>query len=201
MSIARSWNCRMRCAQAQRRSPAMCLICLRKALRPFRPPSPKKAVLASASSGVRATGLPTAPFRSIWYLPCRLCRTSDSFHCKADRRKARRDHSAPHVSCERLTHTASLLYHLDLVISVDTMMAHLAGALGVSVWTLLHADCDWRWMDQRSKTLWYPTMRLFRQHRRGDWAAVLDAVRVALSRRFESRADSDVRRNSAESAK
>jgi hypothetical protein len=58
--------------------------------------------------------------------------------------------------------TARLMRALDLVITVDTMAAHLAGALGVPVWTLLPAQCDWRWMDERSDTPWYPTMHLFR---------------------------------------
>ena len=58
--------------------------------------------------------------------------------------------------------TARLMRTLDLVVSVDSMPAHLAGALRVPVWTLLPAQCDWRWMDGRSDTPWYPTMRLFR---------------------------------------
>jgi hypothetical protein len=70
---------------------------------------------------------------------------------------------------------------LDLVISVDTMTAHLAGALGVPVLTLLPYDCDWRWMEQRSDSPWYPTMRLFRQERRGDWSAVVAALRYAVA--------------------
>jgi ADP-heptose:LPS heptosyltransferase len=69
---------------------------------------------------------------------------------------------------------------LDLVISVDTMTAHLAGALGVPVWTLLSADCDWRWMKDRADSPWYPTMRLFRQRRPGGWSEVVAEVREAL---------------------
>jgi len=69
---------------------------------------------------------------------------------------------------------------LDLLITVDTFSAHLAGALGVPVWTLLHADPDWRWMTQRSDTPWYPSMRLFRQPRAGDWESVLAQVTQAL---------------------
>jgi hypothetical protein len=57
---------------------------------------------------------------------------------------------------------ARLMRALDLVVSVDTMTAHLAGALGVPVWTLLPRACDWRWMDDRGDSPWYPTMRLFR---------------------------------------
>lgn len=69
---------------------------------------------------------------------------------------------------------------LDLVISVDSFPAHLAGALGVRTWTLLQADADWRWMQGRSDNPWYPTMRLFRQPRAGDWAAAIEEVAQAL---------------------
>jgi hypothetical protein len=75
---------------------------------------------------------------------------------------------------------ASLMTALDLVISVDSMPAHLAGALGRPVWTLLKHDADWRWMDGREDSPWYPTMRLFRQRRPGDWAEVAARVAAAL---------------------
>jgi hypothetical protein len=75
---------------------------------------------------------------------------------------------------------ARTLCGLDLVITVDTMCAHLAGALGVPVWTLLHAQADWRWMLDREDSPWYPSMRLFRQDLPGDWAPVIDRVRAAL---------------------
>jgi ADP-heptose:LPS heptosyltransferase len=71
---------------------------------------------------------------------------------------------------------------LDLVISIDSMPAHLAGALGVPVWTLLHADPDWRWMLDRDDSPWYPTMRLFRQERPGDWGSVIARVAAELGR-------------------
>jgi hypothetical protein len=71
---------------------------------------------------------------------------------------------------------------LDLVISVDTMTAHLAGALGQNTWTLLPFDSDWRWMLNRNDSPWYPTMRLFRQPEEGNWTAVIDEVGSALSR-------------------
>ena len=71
---------------------------------------------------------------------------------------------------------------LDLLISVDTMATHLAGALGVRVWTLLHTDADWRWMTGRDDSPWYPTLRLFRQEKPGDWASVVERVAAELER-------------------
>lgn len=79
--------------------------------------------------------------------------------------------------------TAALVAQLDLVICVDTAIAHLAGALGKPVWLLLPFAPDWRWMLERSDSPWYPTMRLFRQPRHGDWRTVLDEVRAALAAR------------------
>ena len=70
----------------------------------------------------------------------------------------------------------AVLQHLDLVITSDTSMAHLAGGLGRPVWVLLAANCDWRWMRDRSDSPWYPTMRLFRQRTLGDWSSVFQQV-------------------------
>ena len=78
---------------------------------------------------------------------------------------------------------ARVMQALDLVISVDTMTAHLAGALGRPVWTLLPFDADWRWMRDREDTPWYPTMRLFRQQREGDWNPVIEALAMELGER------------------
>ncbi|HEV2444873.1 MAG TPA: tetratricopeptide repeat protein, partial [Candidatus Sulfopaludibacter sp.] len=71
---------------------------------------------------------------------------------------------------------AALMSCLDLVISVDSMPAHLAGALGRPVWTLLCLAADWRWLREREDAPWYPGMRLFRQTRRGDWEGVVARV-------------------------
>ena len=76
--------------------------------------------------------------------------------------------------------TAALISGLDLIITVDTMVAHLAGALGRPVWILLDADADWRWMRYRVDSPWYPTMRLFRQTLPGEWASVVDRLTAAL---------------------
>ena len=69
---------------------------------------------------------------------------------------------------------------MDLVISVDTAPAHLAGALGATVWTLLPFNPDWRWMLDRDDSPWYPSMRLFRQETPGDWEGVFQEVETAL---------------------
>lgn len=76
--------------------------------------------------------------------------------------------------------TAALIDQLDLVITVDTSVAHLAGALGKPVWVMLPKNYDWRWMLDRDDSPWYPTMRLFKQTTLGDWTDVTEAVRKAL---------------------
>ncbi|HEY0151540.1 MAG TPA: glycosyltransferase family 9 protein [Longimicrobium sp.] len=81
--------------------------------------------------------------------------------------------------------TARVMKALDLVVTVDSMPAHLAGALGVPTWTLLHADPDWRWMEGRDDSPWYPTMRLIRQERAGDWAGVVARVATDLAMHAE----------------
>jgi hypothetical protein len=77
---------------------------------------------------------------------------------------------------------ARLIRALDLVISVDTMPVHLAGALGMPVWVLLPAHADWRWMNDRDDSPWYPSMRLCRQARGGAWKPVITRVAAALER-------------------
>jgi hypothetical protein len=82
--------------------------------------------------------------------------------------------------------TAALMMSLDLVITSDTAIAHLAGALGRPVWVVLQHIPEWRWLLDRSDCPWYPTMRLFRQGRRGDWPGVLADVAAALRRIAEA---------------
>jgi len=77
--------------------------------------------------------------------------------------------------------TAALIAKLDVVITVDTAVAHLAGALEKTTWTLLPFAPDWRWLMEREDSPWYPTMRLFRQPRFGDWPSVLERVRGELA--------------------
>lgn len=78
--------------------------------------------------------------------------------------------------------TAAVIVNLDLVISVDTSVAHLAGALGKPVWLLNRFDTDWRWLLNRDDSPWYPTLRQFRQPRPGDWNSAICAARDALQR-------------------
>ncbi|MEX0271461.1 tetratricopeptide repeat protein [Leptolyngbyaceae cyanobacterium UHCC 1019] len=78
--------------------------------------------------------------------------------------------------------TATAIAQLDLVITVDTSVAHLAGALGKPVWLLLSHVADWRWLSDRNDTPWYPTMRLFRQHQPGDWHTLMQKVAGELER-------------------
>jgi ADP-heptose:LPS heptosyltransferase len=81
-----------------------------------------------------------------------------------------------------LADTAALVATLDLVISVDTSVAHLAGALGKPVWLLNRFDTDWRWLQEGERTAWYPTMRIFRQPRLDDWDSAIDHVGDELAR-------------------
>lgn len=77
--------------------------------------------------------------------------------------------------------TAALIANLDLVISVDTAVAHLAGALGAPVWILLPVVADWRWFLARSDSPWYPSVRLFRQAEQGEWEELINRVRLTLA--------------------
>ena len=91
------------------------------------------------------------------------------------------------VGSDDVLQTARVMRALDLVISVDTMPAHLASALGVPVWTLVPHDPDWRWMEGREDSPWYPTMRLFRQPSPGAWEPVIARVAGELARLVRGR--------------
>jgi hypothetical protein len=82
--------------------------------------------------------------------------------------------------------TAAVLGEMDLVITVDTAVAHLAGALDRPTWLLLSHVADFRWLRDRTDTPWYPSMRLYRQSTRGDWAGVIARVAHDLSERTGS---------------
>ena len=85
-----------------------------------------------------------------------------------------------------LADTAAAIKQLDLVITIDTVIAHLAGALSKPVWVMLNFDSDWRWLTDREDSPWYPTMRLFRQPKIGDWGSVFVEVKQALMEFIES---------------
>jgi tetratricopeptide (TPR) repeat protein/precorrin-6B methylase 2 len=82
--------------------------------------------------------------------------------------------------------TAAMIAKLDLVIAVDTAVAHLAGAMGVPVWLLVPQPAEWRWMQDNEASPWYPTMKIFRQSRRGDWGEVIDRVNAELAATLRS---------------
>ncbi|MDX2273407.1 MAG: tetratricopeptide repeat protein [Cyanobacteriota bacterium] len=86
---------------------------------------------------------------------------------------------APHL--KDFADTAAAIRQLDLVISVDTAVVHLAGSLGIPTWLLLPFASDWRWLVNRRDSPWYPSLRLFRQSQAGDWQGVWQAVKQSLA--------------------
>ena len=80
-----------------------------------------------------------------------------------------------------MTDTAAAISELDLVISVDTAVAHLAATLQRPTWLMLPFASEWRWLLETEQTPWYPTMRIFRQHRPGDWAELVSRMTQELS--------------------
>lgn len=89
--------------------------------------------------------------------------------------------------CDDFSDTAWAIAQLDLVLTVDTSVAHLAGAMGKPVWMIVPVDPDWRWLRERADSPWYPTMRIFRQPAHGDWGSVVLALRAALAEAVEQR--------------
>jgi hypothetical protein len=85
--------------------------------------------------------------------------------------------------------TAALIDNLDLVITVDTSIAHLAGALAKPVWVMLSSVADWRWLLDCDDSPWYPTMRLFRQSSIGDWSGVIRRVAIELQQFANGKSD------------
>jgi hypothetical protein len=77
---------------------------------------------------------------------------------------------------------ACVISQLDLVITVDTLAAHLAGAMGVPAFVLLQHAADWRWMARGNTSPWYPSLQLFRRSPHGDWEGLIEAVRAELNR-------------------
>ncbi|MBS4095596.1 MAG: glycosyltransferase family protein [Sulfuricella sp.] len=86
------------------------------------------------------------------------------------------------TDCQDFLDTAALLENLDLIVSVDTAVAHLAGALGKPVWLLNRFESEWRWLQEREDSPWYPTLRIFRQPAPGDWTSVIMRLGEELAR-------------------
>ena len=110
-----------------------------------------------------------------------------AFHSLQQGERAAEFASAP-LRIEPLSHhtrdiadAAAAMLALDLVIAVDTMATHLAGALGRPIWLLLRREADWRWMHGCDHSPWYPTMRIFRETQAGDWKSVMERVALALA--------------------
>ena len=97
-----------------------------------------------------------------------------------------REEFGPVSGADDVAATARAMRSLDLIVSVDSFPAHLAGALAKPVWTLLHTAADWRWLEGREDSPWYPTMRLFRQERPGAWDGVIAKVAAELRRLLPS---------------
>ena len=89
--------------------------------------------------------------------------------------------------------SAAVMMSLDLIVSVDTAMVHLAGALGRPVHILLQKNPDWRWLARESDTVWYPTARLFRQQESGDWSEPVSRVCEAVSGMLNSAVSSELK--------
>lgn len=113
----------------------------------------------------------------------RLAGVPDVEWCSLQYRVAPPAFVARDLACRDLRRQAQRMLSLDLVLSVDTMTAHLAGALGIPAWVLLPADCDWRWREPGATSRWYPTLRLFRQSSPGDWEGVVTEIAEALAAR------------------
>lgn len=130
---------------------------------------------------------PLAEYAGLLGLPCQFVSLHKVLR-KADQATLASQPALLHFG-ERLADfadTAAVVAQLDLVIAVDTAVAHLAGALGKSTWLLLPHAPDWRWLLERLDSPWYPTMRLFRQRSPGDWQGVLAEAAAALHRLIEA---------------
>jgi ADP-heptose:LPS heptosyltransferase len=97
--------------------------------------------------------------------------------------------------------TAAALENLDLVITVDSAVAHCAGALATPAWVLIPYAADWRWLLERADSPWYPTMRLFRQQEPGNWEEVFDRLLVELTELVAQEASPAPKRAKSSSAR
>ncbi|MBC5782776.1 glycosyltransferase family protein [Ramlibacter sp. USB13] len=144
-------------------------------------PGPRVGLVWSGGAKPRHRSVPLAQLAGLAALPCRF--VSVQQEVREDDRAAMA--AWPGLfDAGPLLHdfgdTAALLQCLDLLVTVDTSVAHLAGALGVPVWNLLRFAPDWRWLLDRGDTPWYPSMRLLRQRALGDWGPVVAQVQREL---------------------
>jgi hypothetical protein len=124
----------------------------------------------------------------IGYLPAHLRYVSLQYEVREVDRETLRMHREILHFAEELrdfTDMAALCENLDLVLSIDTNVAHLSGALGQKTWVLLPLRPDWRWLMDRVDSPWYPTLKLYRQDAVGDWSGVLSRLAEDLKREFE----------------
>jgi tetratricopeptide (TPR) repeat protein len=139
----------------------------------------------AAHQNDRNRSIPLAVFRGLAAAGCRFVSVQPEVRV-SDRRALDDWPELLHLGAELrdFADTAALMCALDLIVTVDTSVAHLAGALARPVWILLPHFPDWRWMLDRGDSPWYPTARLWRQPAAGDWAPVLQRVRAELERHF-----------------
>ncbi len=139
-----------------------------------------------AHNNDRARSIPLAAFSQVTNVPgiSFVSLQHDLRTADADAYNALRNVANFMPAVDDLADTAALIAQLDLVICVDTSVAHLAGALGKPVWILLATSADWRWLKRREDSPWYPTARLFRQTSHGVWQDVMERVRAELAHRY-----------------
>jgi tetratricopeptide (TPR) repeat protein len=97
------------------------------------------------------------------------------------------------IDMKDMADMASFIENCDLVITIDTALVHLAGALGKEVWMMTIESPCWRWYPLDQESLWYPTLRQFRQNRQGDWSSVIKSIQEALNKKFFGNSDHDLR--------
>lgn len=157
----------------------------------------------AAAEGDRYRSIPLEQFEGLARLPgIRLISLQKGFGCEqipgaSDRVSVVDFGAAIDEGTGNFMDTAAIMKSLDLVITCDTSIAHLAGGLGVDTWVLLSAAADHRWLLGREDSPWYPTVKLFRQERLGDWHGVMSRVAAALRRRSASPVDATTNANVA----
>jgi hypothetical protein len=142
------------------------------------PAIPRVGVVWAAGDWNRARSLPFAELARLLAIEgCEFWNLQGGAEHDAWKAVSRRPRLRDAAECgEGILTLAAVIGEMDLVITVDTLAAHLAGAMGKPAWVLLEHAADWRWMRERSDTPWYPTLRLFRQPAQNDWRGLVSAV-------------------------